>query len=269
MLSPRGAAMTLLVGSTLRASAALAAPSTASPAGPDKQACVDAATRGQIQRDDQKLMAAAEAFAVCASVTCPAAVRKSCTEWLEAVRSKMPTVMVRLAEAATSQLVIDGATGSFNVETTLDAGPHKLHVEAKGKPPLEQDFTLAPGDRRTIELRFPEAPPPLEVPTRPVPKSVWIVGGLAVAGLATWGVFGIMAKLETDRLGRDCAPRCTTDARDGAFRLAAVADVGLVVGALAALATGVLFVTRPTLMKPAAARGVTSAAIGPAGLVFP
>src|SRR4051794_6247735 len=115
--------------------ALLASPS-ATFAAPDKQACVDAATRGQIQRDDLKLAAAAEAFAVCAAASCPTTVRKSCIEWLEGVRAKMPTVTIQLADPGAARLRIDGEAASFGTETTLDTGVHTLRVDGPDHAPI-------------------------------------------------------------------------------------------------------------------------------------
>jgi hypothetical protein len=215
-------------------------------AAPDKQACVDAATRGQIQRDDLKLAAAAEAFAACAAASCPATVRKSCLEWLDGVRAKMPTVTIQLADSGAARLRIDGEAVSFGTETTLDTGLHTLRVDAPGREPLTQDFTLGAGDRKTVALTFPEPNETHEVVSRPVPLSVWILGGVAVLGLSSFAGFGLVAKFETDRLTKECAPACSNAARDSAFRNAAIADVSLVVGTLVAITAGVLLVTRPT-----------------------
>src|SRR5262245_3734632 len=103
----------------------------------DKQACVDAATRGQIQRDDQKLRAGAEAFEACSAPTCPAAVQKRCAEWLEIVRTNMPVLTVEAPPGATTR--IDDVEAN---EATLDPGPHIVHVEAPGKIPFDQKVEL-------------------------------------------------------------------------------------------------------------------------------
>jgi hypothetical protein len=260
-MGPRRAATTTFFGLAL-----LSAPASAAPTG-DKQACVDAATRGQIQRDDGKLAAAAEAFTACSVATCPAAVRKSCGEWLDTVRASMPTATVHLPDAEGAHLTIDGKEASFDVATTLDPGLHKLRVESPRRSSIEQEVTLVAGDRKTVALTFPDARPvpPPDVVTRPIPTAAWIAGGVAAGGLAAWAVFGIMAKLDTDRLSKECAPTCSQAARDSAFRTASIADLGLVIGVVAAAVTGVLVLTRPTYRRPATSASV---ALGEGGLVF-
>lgn len=233
----------------------------AAPAGPDKHACVDAATRGQIQRDDQKLGAAAEAFAICASASCPPAVRASCAEWLEEARSKRPSVTVRLSaepERAAS-LYIDGEPAALDTAVLLDPGAHEARVEPAAGAPVVQSFSLGPGEPKTITIALPHPASPgpsasAPEPSRPVPTGTWILGGVAVAGVASWAVFGLVAKSETDRLREECAPACASSDRDGAFRTALVADVSLGVGIVAAALATVLYVTRPARAASAALR---------------
>jgi hypothetical protein len=244
-------AITLLVALPPALSAAAPSGPARSGSAPDKQACVDAATRGQIQRDDQKLGAAEEAFAICASASCPAAVRKSCAGWLADVRAKRPAVTVRLSDARPATLQIDGAAASFDTALTLDPGPHELRVEPENGPPVIQSFSLSAGEPKTITVSVPPAatdqhpaPGPIET-VRPVPAGVWILGGVAVAGVASWAVFGLLAKSETDRLVDECAPACSRSDRDDAFRTALVADISLGAGIVAAALAGVFYLTRP------------------------
>src|SRR5262249_492508 len=129
----------------------------------DKQACVDAATRGQIQRDDQKLRAAAEAFEQCSASTCPTAVQKSCAECLQIVKSSMPVLTVEASPGATTR--IDDVT---TTEVTLDPGPHVVHVEAPGKVPFDQKIELAPKDKKTLTVHLEDWVRPTKK-IRPIP----------------------------------------------------------------------------------------------------
>jgi hypothetical protein len=216
-----------------------------------KQACVDAATRGQIQRDDGKLGAAAEAFVVCAESACPPAVRQSCSEWLADVQTRRPTVIIELppAKAGTgAKLFVDGNARTFATSIALDPGAHVARVEIPTETPFEQPFILAEREKKTLVAERPIPPPstPLSRDERPIPLSVWLLGGVSVVGIAGFTAFGVMAKSDTDRLRDECAPACSRDARDDAFRTALVADVSLAIGIVAAVSAGVLFVLRPT-----------------------
>jgi hypothetical protein len=224
-------------------------------AGPDKQACVDAATRGQIQRDDLKLGAAAGAFELCAAESCPAAVRRSCRDWLADAKSRIPYLTVHLADDSVqaASLHVDGAAASFDAALSLDPGRHTIRVEADRKAPLSIDVVLSEREAKTIDARFPvdRAPSPAPVTTRPTPLSAKIALGVAGLAVASWATFALLAQSKTDRLKDDCAPACSTEDRDAAFRLAAVADVSLGIAVVAAATAVVLYLTRPA--RPGAA----------------
>jgi hypothetical protein len=221
-----------------------------------KKACVDAATRGQIQRDDGKLGAASEAFAACADSACPPAVRQSCSEWLADVQTRRPSVVVELPPAkagADAKLFVDEQASNFGKSIPLDPGAHVARIEFPAETPFEQPFILAEREKKTLvaERSIPPPSKSLSRNERPVPLSVWLLGGVSVVGFAGFAVFGLQAKSDTDRLRDECAPACSYDARDEAFRSALVADVSLGVGVAAAIAAGVLFVLRPTRTVPA------------------
>lgn len=225
----------------------------APPAGPDKQACVNAATRGQIQRDDQQLRSAAEAFEICSQESCPAQVRQSCTQWLVEVRALYPTLTIHVDPAKLGggpvTVRVDGVTRDLDRAVEIEPGLHQVEVEAKGKLPLQQDVAVKAGEKKVFEPRLLD-PPPAPRRGRPIPLSVWISGGVAAAGLATFGVFGAMAKSDVDTLKETCAPGCSESDKDGAFSTAVVADVGLVVGLLGAAAATYFFLSRPTKTLP-------------------
>ncbi len=215
-----------------------------------KKSCVDAATQGQIQRDDGRLGAAAEAFATCADAACPAAVRRSCAEWLTDVRARRPSVTMEVPPeraASSVEVSVDGRPALAGSPLELDPGPHVVRVTAEGEPPFELPFVLAERERRTLRVERPLTPAAARVaPERPVPVPVWILGGVSVIGAAGFATFGLLAKSETDRLGEECAPVCTSEARASALRTAVAADVSLGVAVVAAAVAGVLYIFRPT-----------------------
>jgi hypothetical protein len=234
----------------------------------DKQACVDAATRGQIQRDDQKLTEALKAFVVCMSPSCPTTVRESCRDWANEVRASMPTVTVSPNSAegvANAAVQIDGRDALFGTTYSVDPGQHAATLTAAGRAPVTDAFTLEPGERKTLELHFPPPPPtpqaPRTVATRPIPTPVFVLGGVAAVGGIGFAVFGLTAKAKTDRLTQECAPSCATSDKSAAFRSAVVADVSLLVAALAVASAGIFFFTRPTYQTRMARMAIT-----PAGL---
>src|SRR5215471_12509421 len=99
-------------------------------AAPDKQACVDAATRGQIQRDDAKFRSASEAFEFCANEACPAVVRESCATWLAELRQRTPRLTIRIAGADQGDVAlrVDGKPAALARPLVLDPGRHNVLV---------------------------------------------------------------------------------------------------------------------------------------------
>jgi hypothetical protein len=218
---------------------------------PDKHACVDAATRGQIQRDDGKFRSALDSLAVCADEACPPVVRESCSAWLAELRERAPRLTIRVEEGDARDVVVrvDGEPVSTEKPLLLDAGKHTVRAEARERPPHVEDVTLASGQSQTLLVRFAAAPPPrtesTAPQTRPIPLAVWILTGVAVLGVAGFTYFGLRAKSDTDRLQSVCAPGCATSDRDRVYQTAVAADVSLGVGILAAIGAGIFYFTRP------------------------
>jgi hypothetical protein len=232
---------------------------------PDKQTCVDAATRAQIQRDDGKLRAAVEAFKVCSASTCPVAVRKSCSEWLEEWQKKIPSVTVHSEDTGATSLTIDGNSAPLDTPQQIDPGRHTVKVEYDGnRKPFQGDVNIQPSETKTVLARaHVDPPPPPPKITRPIPVPVFVLGGVFVLGVASWATFGLMAKSDTDQLEQECAPACKEEDKDSAYTKALVADISLGVGILAAAGAAYFFFTRPTKVTPVApSSGSTSIRIG-------
>jgi len=98
------------------------------------------------------------------------------------------------------------------------------------------------------------APPPASEGKRSIPVATWIAGGVGVAGLATFAVFGSMAKGKYDDL-QSCSPRCDDSKRDLADSgktQQTIANIGLVVGGIGlATAAGFLVLKKPEKQSPA------------------
>jgi hypothetical protein len=149
----------------------------------------------------------------------------------------------------------------------LDPGTHALEVEAHDGAPLERSFLIAereqgrllvvdlparavePEVRELRELRelptrriVPEAPivprPKPAADSFSVPTLAWVLGGVGVAGIATFSVLRIQLGNQLSELERTCSPNCTDQQRDDGKHKAMIADITLGVG-IAALAGGV------------------------------
>lgn len=192
---------------------------------PDKVACVRAAEEAQSAREQKKLIETRRLLLVCASESCPKAVRTDCASWLEEVGKSLPTVVVRARDAsgkdANGKLSVDGkpVEAGAGVAFPLDPGTHALRYELEGGEVIEESLVVAMGEQnRIITLEAKKASPSAERPTplprvehegKPREKSggsamPWILGGIGVAGLATFAVLQLMARGEYSDMKDGC-----------------------------------------------------------------
>lgn len=232
--------------------AAWMSPRAAKGADPDSLACIHAAEDGQAARDRGEYLKAREILATCTAGACPGIIRRDCSTWLEDVRAATPSIVVIARDAAgrdltSATLMVDGATRSLDGSAIeLDPGPHVVRLEGVGI--TEEHIVVTAGEKqRSITLTIPQksgAPNLVVVPapqardeksveTPHVPAGSYVLGGLGVAGLATFGVFGFMGMSDADHLRDTCAPGCNPPDVDAVRTKLIVADVGLGVGVVA------------------------------------
>jgi hypothetical protein len=224
-----------------------------------KKECVDASTAGQTSRDAGALLSARDEFVICSRDACPAVVRSSCASWLSEVEQQLPSIVLRAADAANVDITdgtatVDGVKHPLDGKPIpLDPGKHTVVLDTDRGVHLERKLLLATGEKsRLIELRVPakEKPvsanqPDTEIQRKPaqrssrgVPAGAWVLGGLSVVSLASFGYFGISAKKQLSTLRDTCSPHCTHDQTKTGRNEAIIADVSLGVG-VAALAGAV------------------------------
>ena len=94
------------------------------------------------------------------------------------------------------------------------------------------------------------APPPREEPPpareRPIPTAAYVLGGVAVVGLATFGTLAFLGRSEQSELERSCSPRCSPDQVKPMKTKFLIADIGLAVFAVSLGGAGYLVLSRPT-----------------------
>lgn len=231
--------------------AAWMSPRAASGADPDSLACIHAAEDGQAARDRGEYLKAREILATCTAGACPGIIRRDCSNWLEDVRAATPSIVVIARDAAgrdlaSATLTVDGAAHVLDGSAIeLDPGPHVVRVEAAGV--AEQHIVVTAGEKqRSIALTIAQKPSAVDgvlVPShaldeklveRPhVPGGSYVLGGLGVAGLATFAVFGLLGLSDAEHLRDTCAPGCNPPDVDAARTKLIAADVGLGVGVVA------------------------------------
>lgn len=252
--------MILLLAFGLRTSAANAAPPS-----PETLACMSASKDGQVERDRGHLLAARELFRACAQLTCPSVVTKSCTEWLVDIDARIPSVVIRVSERGADDItqasvLVDGRSVPLDGRPVeLDPGAHDIRAAAPDWLPSERKVLLAEGERARLVLFELEraAPPPAPVleapPPQPaiasleqreptssfqVPVGSWILGGIGVAGVASFVVLRVEAGRELNHLKDTCSPRCSHEETVPGRRLALAADLSLGVAAVALAGAG-------------------------------
>lgn len=214
----------------------------------DPATCADSAEKGQVVRDEGKLVASRELFVSCAQQECPKAVRDSCAEWLADVERRVPKIVVNARDAKGRDVevraTIDGASLPASVSVSgvrADPGRHKMRYEADGFPAKEEEIILREAEGvRVLAVTFGAVQERSEAPSSSKPTTLtWVLGGTAVAGLGVFTAFGLMGISEYRSLEGDCSPRCSRDRIDGVRDRFVVADIGLVVGLLAAGGTAI------------------------------
>lgn len=221
----------------------------AGPAAPDKAACLSAYQDGQILSRRGALAAAREKLLVCASDPCPAVLQPECVQWLADVERRAPSLVVavrtrRGADVRDARIFVDDrrvqAEGQGRA-TVVDPGEHAVRVEAPGAPVARARVVAAEGEKERLVTVTVDPPDPARALTaqperagaREVPAITWVAVGTAVAGAATFAIFGALGNHAYGDL-EACRPTCT----DGDVRrtrtLYVVGDTGLAVGIVSA-----------------------------------
>jgi hypothetical protein len=260
-----------------------------------KKACVDQHEQAQHLRRAAQLKQARDALLVCTRDSCPSAVRADCLDWLDAVGRAIPSVVVSARLGTDDELNVRLSIDRELVATRLDGkpielnpGPHVFRFEINARDPIEQQVLLSEGERnRMVAVSFPnpkEASESSAVPRasdgsdlanqyRPIPLTVYVLGGVALAGAGAFAGFGLSGLAQRSSLQSTCQPVCsTTDVASVRSKLIA-ADVSLGVAVLSTAVAGYVYFSRPTKVLPRqpgtarAAFGVTSIGLtrGPAG----
>jgi hypothetical protein len=264
----------LALGTTvvLASSVAYAAPPAAGSGGPDRKACIAAADDGQKLRDENKLSAAREKFILCASKSCPGAVAKECSQWLQDAERDMPSVTFRAKDERGKEILdvrvfIDDQAVAETIDARalpVDPGEHKFKFARSDGKSVEDKVVLRPAEKnKLIEMSF-QAPGQADATTAPkdgatsgavavtpaepgegfkIPILGYVGAGVAVVGVGMMAYFAITANSDEKQLRDTCAPNCPESERDSIDSKVLLANVGMgvaVVGVGVAVVSTVL-----------------------------
>jgi hypothetical protein len=220
---------------------------------PTKEQCVASYTSAQELSRSSKLKDARSALLVCARDPCSAVLQKDCVPWLADVEERLPTIVFALRDAsgrdiADARVLVDGVVVMTRLEGRafeIDPGEHLVRIEPASGEPVERtivarekekgrDVTFVTGGGATPPTPPVTPPPPGPIPSegRPLPTAFWAAAGVGAVAAITFSVFAVRGIVQRSNLD-DCKPNCDTSRIDRAKANFVVADVSLVVAALA------------------------------------
>jgi hypothetical protein len=242
--------------------AGLALALSARPGAADPKACVAANARGNALRSEGKLVEAKAEFLACAADTCPKVIADECRDLVRKVDAGTPTLVFAAVDAkgedtAAVRVFVNGNKLADRLDTRalpFNPGEYRFRFEAPGGSVRELSVIAREGEKnRVIRVVFdaslapsaqPAAPAPPS-PDRPIPLAAYVVGGLGVAALGSFGYFAITGKIEQTDLESRCAPRCQKDEVGSMRTRYLAADISLGAAVLSLGVATALVLTRP------------------------
>lgn len=219
----------------------------------EKQACVDAATRGQIAARDSKFVDAVEALKICAAPSCPEVVREKCGWWLVEAEAKAGwlTVTVNRDDGTPypqAQIFVDEKKALRDERTRVNPGSHSVRVVAEDGVRSSQTTIVREGESQRVVITLAR---PAVVDDKPVerpaassgggaPLGVFVLAGVGAVGLAGFGIFGLQAQANFDD-ARRCEPDCPHAQVQRIRDQSLIADVSLATGIVALAGAAVLY----------------------------
>lgn len=237
-----------------------------------KQDCLAAYDKSQTLLQGNKLLAAREQLLVCGRAACPGFVADDCGKWLSDVDNRTPTIVIEARgpdgqDAVEVTVEVDGAPFLSRIEgkaLPIDPGEHVFRFQMAGTPAIERRLVIHESVKgRRIQVEFqPDKPdagaaaPRPELATTPaprskVPASVYLLGGVGLAGIASFTYFGLDYDSRLNDLD-SCKPNCEVSRTDRANVSRVIAFVSAGVGVAAIGTAAVLFLTSSRPAEPAA-----------------
>jgi hypothetical protein len=240
---------------------------TAHAADDDTHVCLTSYVETQKARRDGRLRAARAAADRCGRPICPDVIRNDCVRWQAELDQAIPTVVLSAVgpdghDLTDVSILVDGVLFVARLDgraVAMDPGAHVFRFVAPDGASVEQRVLLAEGerDRAVVGSFAPSADGrPVERPspaTRPVPASVWIVGGVGAAAATVAVTFWSLALFANPGLVSElsCKPNCPAGSSD---TMSLRANIGDIAGAVSLLALGTaayLYFTRSHVVHAA------------------
>ena len=205
-----------------------------------------------------KLLESRVALRQCAAEACPALLQRDCVGWLDQIEPQIPSLTFRVTVDGQSrtdaQIFIDGELShepSVGKAVDLDPGPHRVRVVVGDLPAFEDQVMLSEGERyRMVPVALtspPRPPPPPPEKHRPVPLATYVLGGVALAGAVSGGIFTASSMSLKSELEDTCAPNCSESRVDELRQRALIADLSWGVSVLSLAGATAFFLLRPEI----------------------
>jgi hypothetical protein len=240
--------------------------SSAALAAPTKEQCIGAYEQAQVSIKRGELSKGRDEVRVCLDSACPPKLQADCATWLSDIETKQPTIVVTYVDTKSVRRTdVEVFVDNVSVAKSLDGraiavnpGAHTVRIQPAGDAPMEEKY-LAREGVKSDAVNFSRAPlavvgggGPAPEPTRPIPATVWIAGGVGVVGIASFATFALLGKTAQNDL-EACKGRCAEADVKSVKTKYAIADISLAVGAAGLITAGVLYFLRPTATADAAA----------------
>jgi hypothetical protein len=211
------------------------APASHAPAAPsaEKAACIAAFDQAQRDSAASKLLSSQKELLQCSRPACGNALMGECTQMYTEIERALPSVVLSAHDEALDidltavQVTLDGRPFARSLDgrpLPLDPGEYVFTFTAPGYPPITRSAVIGTGDKyRLINVVFPASDASLapvtrstgatpsataRAPERGVPVMTYVLGGVGVAGVGTFGALRIIANGDFDALKKGCAPTC-------------------------------------------------------------
>lgn len=214
------------------------------------ETCASSAEAGQRLEREGRLVEARASLVACADPRCPREVASLCDRLLTEVDAAMPTVILGARDPQGHDLVAvsvlaDGVPLADSLDgraRSIDPGPHTLRfVAVGGTVETTLDVVIRQGEKnRLVSVVMgagPTASAEADEPraARHAPVLGWVLGGVGLAALATFGVLAVHGQTQYDA----CNPhKCSAATVDSLSLERGAAFVALGVGVAGAAAGG-------------------------------
>jgi hypothetical protein len=271
----------LVPASVLVSERARAQESGAAAAGPSKPECAQAFEEAQRLRNASRYLDANREVLTCTNPSCGAALSEECGKIYSELQAATPSVVFAARdrsgkEVAGATVQVDDSENARSFDgrpVSLDPGSHTFAFRAAGFEPQAQAVVIRAGERlRPITVVLQSAPTSREpseaasgravteltpssddVAPAQIPTGVYVLSGVAVAGVG--GFIGLRwwGSHDFDELSRTCKPDCSRSSVDAVEQKYVLSSVSLAVGAAAAVgAVTWYFAARPSRTQSAA-----------------